>query len=221
MASQKEIFRASEADAWFTRNRATSAGDPAPSVAAALLREAGAAPRRVLEIGCSNGQLLAALCAEFGCAGTGIDPSATAIAQGRERHPGLRLEVATAERLPFEDVAFDAVVFGFCLYLCDRVDLFRIAAEADRVLADPGWLLITDFQPPFPYRNTYSHCLGVDSYKMDYSAMFAWNPAYGEVRRRLQGHGGDATVDAPDSRTGNVLLRKNGAMAWPLNPFAP
>ena len=219
MASQKEIFRASEADAWFERNRASGAGEGSPSAVAAVLRQAGASPARVLEIGCSNGALLSALCSELGCQGAGIDPSAAAIAQGRERYPELRLEVATADGLPFDDAAFDAVVFGFCLYLCDRADLFLIAAEADRVLADPGWLAITDFLPPFPYRNAYSHYAGVDSYKMDYSGMFAWNPAYVEVSRQAAAHG-DGGIDAPDARMGTVLLRKNGSVAWPREPFS-
>jgi ubiquinone/menaquinone biosynthesis C-methylase UbiE len=218
MSSQKDAFLAAEADAWFARNRAAGEGAGAPSEVAGLLRRAGAAPTRVLEIGCSNGELLASLCRELGCAGAGVDPSAAAIAQGRERHPQLQLEVATAERLPFADAAFDLVVFGFCLYLCDRADLFRIAAEADRVLADPGWLAITDFQPPFAYRNRYAHREGLYSYKMDYSRMFAWNPAYTECARELRAHGGEG--DAPDARMGSVLLRRHGALAWPLEPWS-
>jgi SAM-dependent methyltransferase len=217
LSKQKEAFLAAEADAWFARNRARGEGAGAPSEIAALLRRAGAAPSKVLEIGCSNGQLLASLCAELGCAGAGLDPSAAAIAQGRERFPQLRLEVGTADRLPFADGEFDAVVFGFCLYLCDRADLFRIAAEADRVLADPGWLAITDFLPPFAYRNRYAHREGLHSYKMDYSRLFDWNPAYVERLREVHAHGGEA--DSPDARMGTVLLRKDGASAWPAGPF--
>jgi ubiquinone/menaquinone biosynthesis C-methylase UbiE len=218
MSSQKDAFLAAEADAWFARNRAQGEGAGATSEVAALLRRAGAAPKRVLEIGCSNGQLLASLCQELACEGAGIDPSAAAIAQGRERFPQLRLEVGTADRLPFADGEFDAVLFGFCLYLCDRADLFRIAAEADRVLADGGWLAITDFQPPFAYRNRYAHRDGLHSYKMDYSRLFACNPAYVERLREVHAHGGEG--DSPDARMGTVLLRKDLAAAWPVEPFA-
>jgi ubiquinone/menaquinone biosynthesis C-methylase UbiE len=217
MGSQKEAFLSSEADAWFARNRAGDEAEVAPSEAARLLRRVGATPATVLEIGCSNGQLLASLCAELGCAGAGVDPSSAAIAAGRKRFPQLRLEVGTADALPFADGEFDAVVFGFCLYLCDRTDLFRIAAEADRVLADPGWMAITDFLPPFPYRNRYVHREGLHSFKLDYSRLFAWNPAYVEWLREVHAHGGGE--DSADQRMGTVLLRKDLAPAWPLSPF--
>lgn len=219
MSSQKEEFRSGEGDAWFARNRAAGPLLAGSHSATALLRAAGAAPANLLEIGCSNGAMLASLCSELGCAGAGIDPSSAAIAQGRERFPALRLEVATAERLPFADAQFDCVVFGFCLYLCDRDDLFRIAAEAHRVLADPGWLLVTDFLPPFAYRNRYSHRAGIDSFKMDYSRLFTWNPEYVEVRRELFAHAQGTALDDADARMGHVLIRRNGADAWPLAPF--
>ena len=55
-----------------------------------------------------------------------------------------------ADQLYFESQTFDFVVFGFCLYLCDRDDLFEIAKEAHRVLKPTGWLVIHDFfaEPP-------------------------------------------------------------------------
>jgi len=85
---------------------------------------------------------------------------------------------ATADNIPFENNRFDLVIFGFCLYLCDRKDLFKIAYEVDRVLADGGELAILDFSPAFPYRNPYSHQPGIFSYKMAYADLFTWNPAY-------------------------------------------
>ena len=83
----------------------------------------------------------------------------------------------TADRLPYRDGLFDVVVFGFCLYLCDREDLFRIASEADRVLNDQGWLIIHDFYSPVPTRRDYHHKTGIYSYKMDYKTLFEWHPS--------------------------------------------
>lgn len=214
--SQRSSFLAGEGDAWFSRNAPAIENDNQDRLAS-LLAAIGERPRSVLEIGCSNGSKLARLCAAFGCAGAGIDPAARAIEDGHARYPALRLAVGTAESLPFSDGEFDLVIFGFCLYLCDRQDLFRIAAEADRCLSDEGMLAITDFMPPTQYRNPYCHMNGVYSYKFDYKRMFLWNPAYFE--RALQVYGQEGSNDlAPDERTATVILKKNLANAWPARP---
>lgn len=221
MSSQKEIFSQSEADAWFQRNRSAYEAEPkSDDGLARMFSVAGIRPRSVLEIGCANGFRLDRLQAAFGCECSGIDPSPAAIADGRKRYRGLSLGIGTADRLEFADECFDAVVFGFCLYLCDRKDLFRIAAEADRVLRDDGALAITDFVPPFPYRNRYSHHESIHSYKMDYSRMFSWNPAYVEVCRSIRGHAAASSDVAPDDRMGTVLLRKQCQSAYVTNPFS-
>jgi SAM-dependent methyltransferase len=214
--SQRSSFLAGEGDAWFSRN-SPAREDASQDHVASLLTDIGGRPRSVLEIGCSNGSKLARLCAAFGCAGTGIDPSARAIEEGRARHPDLHLAVGTAESLPFPDGKFDLVIFGFCLYLCDRQDLFRIAAEADRCLSDGGMLAISDFMPPTQYRNPYCHMDGVYSYKFDCRRMFLWNPAYFERALRVYSHGGSSSL-APDDRTSTVILQKDLATAWPARP---
>jgi len=214
--TQRSSFLAGEGDAWFSRN--LHAGEDAShDHVASILTDIGGRPRSVLEIGCSNGSKLAQLCTAFGCAGTGIDPSVRAIEDGRARHPKLRLVVGTAESLPFLDGEFDLVIFGFCLYLCDRQDLFRIAAEADRCLSDGGMLAITDFMPPTQYRNVYSHTDGVYSYKFDCRKMFLWNPACFERALKVYGHGGSSSL-APDHRTSTAILQKDLANAWPACP---
>jgi ubiquinone/menaquinone biosynthesis C-methylase UbiE len=84
---------------------------------------------------------------------------------------GLSVQQGTADVLPFDDNSYNIVIFGFCLYLCDREDLFRIASTADRVLRDSGWLFILDFFSPLPCAKTYHHRPGVLSYKMDYRTL--------------------------------------------------
>ena len=129
------------------------------------------------------------------------------------------LQVGTADELPFDLGSFDMVIFGFCLYLCDRQDLFKIAYEADRCLRNEGSLIIMDFYPPFAYRNRYSHYEGIFSYKMDYSQMFAWNPAYAEVSKIVFTHSGFTLRDVPDEKVAVVVLRKNHRQAYPIEPF--
>lgn len=215
MISQKNIFIESEGDQWFARNRADEkklaemAGhDPVLRI----LKDMNAKPKSVLEIGCADGWRLAAMrkfwpAAQF----KGIDPSRQAVAQAFK---DIEITEGTADDLPYREGEFDLVVFGFCLYLCDRQDLFRIAAEADRVLKDGGLMATYDFHAPAPYRNRYVHHEGVYSYKMDYSRLFTWSPAYKVEREIIEAHHG-MSADNPDNLIGVFAMRKNTANGWP------
>jgi SAM-dependent methyltransferase len=221
---QKAVFLKGEGDAWFDRNCGAArarreepeAGDGV--LAAFDVVETGSC-RRVLEVGCANGWRLSILHGRCGCECFGIDPSKAAIAQGKERYGDIDLAVGTADDLPFEDGFFDVVILGFCLYLCDRQDLFKIAWQVDRVLGESGRVYIFDFDPPFAYKNRYAHFPGLYSYKMPYADMFLWNPAYGRIYHRSQSHH-DATFHKdPNERIGVSVLGKNTTKAYPENPF--
>lgn len=207
--SQRSVFMDGEGDAWYRRNRAAVTGqhvgaeDP---VLCAFSDMAEACPGSVLEIGCGAGQRGAAIAATTGARVTGIDPSAEAVANARRL--GLDAHVGTAEALPFKAGQFDAVLFGFCLYLCDREDLFRIAAEADRVLTRPAWVIIHDFFAPAPLRRPYHHVPGLWSYKMDYRRLFDWHPHYSCVSHRVMHHvSGDYTDDQQEWVAVSVLRK--------------
>src|SRR5690242_20007005 len=135
---QRDMFLADEGDAYYGRNASQSVADLRPLVSS--LRSLAIAPKRILEIGCSNGRALEMLKAEFGSQCHGIDPSREAVEAGRKRVSGIELAVGTADKLEFPDGFFDLVIFGFCLYLCDPQDHFRIATEADRVVRDGGFI---------------------------------------------------------------------------------
>jgi SAM-dependent methyltransferase len=81
-------------------------------LAAALISAAGVQPgQRVLDVGCGPGALTAALAELLGAERVAaVDPSepfAEACASGL---PGVRVEVAAAEALPFGDGSFDAAL---------------------------------------------------------------------------------------------------------------
>ena len=213
---QRDAFLKSEGDAWFQRNSAT-ADTPCDPEADSLLAEilalspesmsgTGEAPR-ILEIGCGDGSRLAWLQENRAFQCFGVEPSEKAVAVAQER--GIAAQQGTAEHLPFDDQSMDLVVFGFCLYLCDREDLFRIACEADRVLNNPGWLLILDFYAPVPLKREYHHRAGLFSYKMDYTTLFRWHPGYTLFSHRLCHHSKGGYADDPQEWMATSVLRKN------------
>lgn len=211
---QKDVFLAGEGDAWFQRNATALSKLELPGSDSLVMQliglkaqwPDGSTPVRLLEVGCGAGHRLDWLQKKLGWECHGLDPSAQAVAQAGTL--GVKAQVGTADQLPFADGMFDVVVFGFCLYLCDRDDLFRIAAEADRVLKNPGWLLIKDFFSPVPVVRAYHHKPGLSSYKMDYTSLFNWNPAYSTFAHRVAHHVGDDFTDEPQEWVATSVLRK-------------
>ncbi|MCB0390350.1 MAG: class I SAM-dependent methyltransferase [Bdellovibrionales bacterium] len=217
---QKEIFLSNEGNSWFQRNHLHHdenhlTKDPVVNAFKSLHR----IPNKVLEIGCSDGYRLNYLYKNFNINAFGIDPSHDGIEAGKKKFPNLNLSVGTADKLKFENDSFDLIILGFCLYLCDREDLFKIAMEADRCLQNQGLLLIYDFMPPFPYKNKYAHSEGVYCYKMDYTKMFSWNPAYTSIFTKMYSHNLEGPSLNPDDNVAVTILSKNLDTAYPNNPF--
>lgn len=104
---------------------------------------------RVLDVGCGTGALLQKLGRQYPQARlVGVDPAPEMLAVARGRvSPGTELREAWAERLPFEDDAFDMVVS------CSMLHYVRqpVAAlvEMTRVLRTGGELVITDWCDDF------------------------------------------------------------------------
>lgn len=207
---QRNIFLDGEGNAWYERN-AGRVGERKLPNSDPLLQEILELPAletgaKILEIGCGDGTRLSWLNKNKGFACYGVEPSSLAVEAARGR--GIDAHRATAEQLPFPDRMFDVVMFGFCLYLCDRDDLFRIATEADRVLKNPGWLLILDFYSRAPTKQAYHHRTGLFSHKMDYRTLFTWNPAYTTVTHRVRHHSEGVYTDDPNEWTATSVLRK-------------
>ena len=204
--NQREAFLAGEGEAWWNRNRdIVDYGDDD-----LVLRsvERLFTPGSVLEIGCAKGGRLEALYRLTGADCWGVDPAAvTGYHQPMQPRSPITLRRGTADKLPIERT-FDIVIFGFCLYLLDRADLFPAVAEADRGLKDGGHLLVYDFWPEQPCSRPYVHCPGLRSFKMDYSKLFLANPAYSLIRCDATGKGGD--------RVAVHTLKKNSGLAYPV-----
>ena len=103
----------------------------------------------------------------------------------------------------------DFVVFGFCLYLCDRSDLFQIAKEADRVLKNNGHIIIFDFYSSANTQNIYHHLPGIFSYKMDYRKLFDRHPNYDCFHHEVIDRSLDGLDNNKDNRVATSIIKKN------------
>ncbi len=214
---QKEIFSSLEGDRFYERNKTELTGSDADPIIQGIA-QLELYPKKILEIGCSNGWRLNLLNKIYKADCWGIDPSVEAIKQGREEFKELKLETGTADALPYENQSFDMIIFGFCLYLCDRSDLFKIAYEADRVLVNLGSVIIYDFHPPSHYKNEYAHHKNLYSYKMNYSKLFLWNPAYVLKYQKMFFHP-PLKKGTADDIVSVMILEKNIEEAFPDNPY--
>ena len=215
---QEEVFLGREADAWFERNRDSLLANAADSdpVCRALDAIGLTAPRRVLEIGCANGFRLAWLRDKHGCACFGLEPSGKAIDDGTSRYRDIVLHRGTATDIGALDGQFDLIIFGFCLYLAGRRNLFQIAADADRKLETGGHIAVFDFRAETPVRNAYAQREGVFSYKMDYAGMFDWNPQYSRIYSTFEDyHGGPFGDNEKEELETTLLLKSDPGQAYP------
>jgi SAM-dependent methyltransferase len=93
-----------------------------------------AAGQRVLDVGCGPGALTTELVRRLGTAGvSAVDPSAPFVAAARERHPGVDVQVAAAEQLPFGDGTYDASLAQLVVhFMADPVAGLREMARVTR-----------------------------------------------------------------------------------------
>ena len=104
---------------------------------APLFADFAGAEGRVLDVGCGPGALTAELVGRLGeQAVSAVDPSPPFVEAVRERHPGVTVESAAAEDLPFPGGAFDAALAQLVVhFMSDPVAGLR---EMVRVTRDGG-----------------------------------------------------------------------------------
>ena len=208
---QKNIFLKSEADAWFDRNkenlsRRNFEDDNIVRAISDISKSSSNTMLKILEIGCGGGERLNYISNSINCSVSGVDPSLDAVNHCKLNN--IDAIVGAADSLIHKDNTFDIVIFGFCLYLCDRGDLFRISTEADRVLKKEGWIIIQDFFAKSPIQNEYHHTSGIKSYKMDYKTLFTWHPDYTCYQTKVYHHESQVFTDSSNEWVEISVIRK-------------
>jgi len=98
-----------------------------------------AGSRRILDVGCGEGQIARRVAADAAMV-VGVDPTAAQIVEARARGGGPVYARADADHLPHPDAAFDAVVM--CLVI-EHLDPFEPSIrEMARVLSPGGTFLL-------------------------------------------------------------------------------
>lgn len=158
-AARLAAERAREASETFQRqgsdwDEMRALGLPAAAIEAALLDALPEHPGRLLDIGTGTGRLLELTAGRAGTApeiALGVDASRAMLALARarlsERGLAQRCAVRQADmyRLPIADASFDTVTLQMVLHYAE--DPAAVLAEAARVLAPGGRLLIADLAP--------------------------------------------------------------------------
>jgi ubiquinone/menaquinone biosynthesis C-methylase UbiE len=94
---------------------------------------------RVLDLGCGPGALTAPLVELLGSESvTGVDPSQPFVEAYQQRFQGVTAKVGSAEDIPFEDHAFDAVMSQLVIHFV--ADLDSAGREMVRVTKPGGWI---------------------------------------------------------------------------------
>lgn len=102
------------------------------------------AGQRVLDVGCGPGAVTTELVRRLGPDNvSAVDPSEPFVAAAKERHPGVDVQLATAEQLPFGDGEFDAALAQLVVhFMSDPVAGLREMARVTRgegVVAASVW----------------------------------------------------------------------------------
>jgi len=217
--NQKSVFLNGEGDSWFDRNNSLSL--PERIKQDFILKEIELLeikPVTVIEIGCSEGWRLNVIHELYGSECFGFDPSKKAISNGSDIYPDINLKVGTADNIEYKSDSVDLLIVGFCLYLCDRNDLFLISKEIDRVIKNKGIIIVLDFYSEVPYKNFYEYKSDVYSYKMDYEKMFTWNPQYNLISKKISDHDRDKLVMDKNERLAVNVIQKSVGDAYMLRP---
>lgn len=113
-----------------------------------LIRRSSANGAAILDLGCGTGDLYGRVTAEgLSLAWTGVDLLDEPLLEARQRYPDASWLTAAADRLPFPDATFDAVVASllFSSIPPGAMEL-SIAHEIGRVVRGNGWLIWYDLR---------------------------------------------------------------------------
>lgn len=210
---QDKIFFTKEGDNWFKRNAYALNEEAHSDAALSLIELYGLKPKKVLEIGASNGWRLEEIRSRYNAKCFGVEPSKEAVRDGKKRYPKVTLQRGLASNIPFKQ-KFNLVIINYVMHWIPREELLVSIKEADRMVADGGLLLIGDFAPDHPTRAPYHHLPkdNVCTFKIDYTKIFEATASYRVIAKlsfRHVDHALIPTVEGKDRGMIALLEKSN------------
>jgi len=203
------VWLESEGDHWYERNKCKlGKAIDVPLLAMDLY---GLKPKKVLEVGASNGYRLQAMYKKYGSNATAIEPSQKAVEDGRTLYPSVKFIHSTCEDCSLAEI-FDLVIVNFVLHWVDRDALYRCITKIDQWVSNQGHLIIGDFGPDHFLKRKFHHLKDENIYtwKMPYQQLFLQSGAYMELAK-LRFNCDTLTMESninEDSMGTVVLLKK-------------
>lgn len=209
MLNQDEMFKSFEGDNYFQRRENSDWPDEerlAADLPLQLIKRNNLKITNAAEVGAYNGFRLARIMRDYSCKAVAFEPSRRAVNNGKTQYPDIEFHCNTASKLDAKDGAFDLVIASYVFHWIDRKTLLRSVSEIDRVLADGGHLVISDFLVSRPERTRYHHLpeREVWTYKQKYEDIFIFTNLYALVDSASKEPQGKDTV-----RRVCVLLKKS------------
>jgi len=205
-----DIFFSFEGNNWFKRNK--DSFNIKNDVPLKLMEIYNLKPKRVIELGCSNGWRLNQIQKKLGkgvyCAG--VDAGAEAIDDGAKNFPDIVLRQGLLSNIPFSE-EFDLAIVNFVLHWVDRSTLLKSISEIDSLVKEGGYLIIGDFYPDFPQKRNYHHLQEkVYTWKTLYNKILTSSNLYKEIAFISYDHDKkfELTPDAEGNRRGFCSLLK-------------
>jgi len=183
LTKQNKIFLKSEGDSFFIRNRNTWFNDKDLIVEKVVKLNRQKKIKSILEVGCGDGWRLDLIEKKLNIKCYGIEPSKKALKNSKNKK--IKIVRGTADKLNFKNSQFDILIYGFCLYLVDVEDLFKVVYEADKVLKKNSYIIIYDFYSKKSKYLNYRHDKRVKVHKYDFSKIFLWHPRYKLVEQKV------------------------------------
>jgi len=215
-SSQESVFIEKEADAWFERN-AKAILEPVKSnhrIIQALKQLQISHPFTLVDLGGGSGKVSAGIIETFpNCNATVLEPSAKAIQAGKERFPSIEFlqgSLTQASEMPARN--FDLVLVSGVFCWIDRSLLSQAVANVDRLVKPGGYLLISDFETPYPRANPYHHHPDLYTYKQNYFQPFLALNIYTEIYASagpIEAHSSANENDPYDTWWATAILQKD------------
>lgn len=185
---QNEIFINGEGNQWFLRNHDSLLPERDDFIVRVLER-IGLRPKKIAEVGCSNGWRLEKLRRLFSADCFGVEASGKAVESAHDNFPQIRVQQQDISRMDIRET-FDLVICNFVFHWLDRAQLLQAVARLDTLLEPGGYLILGDFLPDFNQRRRYHHLPNeeVYTYKQDYPEIFIASGLYKEVIRETFSH---------------------------------